>query len=68
MAGSDAARPASTGPRKSYPAVQPAVAGHEAFAGLPEAKLRAQVMPFAKYKREEAALIPSAQVPLSWHL
>lgn len=42
--------------------LQAAVAGHEAFAGLPEAKLRAQVMPFAKYKRDEAARIGSDQV------
>lgn len=39
-----------------------ALAGHPALAHLPEAKLRAQVMPFAKYKREEALEIGSAQM------
>ena len=44
--------------------MQAAVAGDAAFLGMPEAKLRAQVMPFAKYKRDEAREIGSPQVRL----
>jgi len=48
--------------QEALKAVPAALAGHPSLAGMPEAKLRAQVMPFAKYKQEEAIEIGSKQM------